>query len=141
MSSVMYSGRPGSARNTRTSWSQITFRLPDVSLLHSVSSKGRSSDTVVYAGRLIHVNVVGVVLDANHKVVQVWSGTCEGDWTVETLKISSINVCFLQSPTREERTYLGHRFVLHFKATNTLETGVEHCRNVHGFRCREFDRT
>ena len=87
--------------------SRVTFRLPDVSLLHSISSKACSSDSVVNAGRFIHINVVGIVLDANRKVIQVWSRTYKGDWTIKTLEICSISVYFLKSPARGDRADLG----------------------------------
>jgi len=41
-------------------------------------------------------------------------------------------------PAGGDRAYLGYRFILHFKATEALETGIEYRRNVHGFCCRDI---
>ena len=65
----MYSGAKVSVEYTNQPASKVTFRLPDVPWLDSVSSKACSSDSVINAGRLIHINVVRIVLDTNRKVI------------------------------------------------------------------------
>jgi len=131
----MYSEGWRSAKSTRVSWAQVTFGLPDVSLLHPVSSEAGSSYSVVNTRRLLHVNVVGIILDADRKVIQVWSGTCQSDWTVKTLEVWLISGYFLM--IMEDGSYLRYWFVLHIKTTKTFETKVEHRRDVHGFRYRD----
>ena len=83
-----------SASCAPTSRSQVTFRLPDVSSVHAVSCEACPSDSVTNTRRSININVFGIVLYANRKVVQVWSGTGKGDWTINALVIGSISVCF-----------------------------------------------
>lgn len=128
-----------SAPNKRASRLHITFRLPNVPLFHTVPGKARSSDRVVDAGRLVHIDVVRMILDANREVVQVWGGTYKGDRAVEALYVWPVRTYFQRSPPGGDRAHVRYRFVLHFEATKALETGVEHCRNMHVFCCRGFD--
>ena len=76
---------------------QVTFRLPDVSLVHSISREACSSDSVVDTGRLININIFRIVLYANRKFAQVRSGTGKNNWTVKTLGIWSISACLLRA--------------------------------------------
>jgi hypothetical protein len=64
---------------------KVTFRLPDVPLLHSISSEIRLSDTVTNMRGFAHINVSRTIFYADYEIIQVWGRASKGDWTVKTL--------------------------------------------------------